>query len=523
MRLSIRLKLLSSFFLVLALLVMISVIALMKMSDLQSTTTKVQGNWLPSIMSIEEMKDHVAEIRVLLHQIVLDSDKDAIQKVQTSIAENKDNLNKLMKAYEQTLASKEEKEVFEVFKQDISSYLEQSSKVIQLASVNENSQAYDVIVQMRPLRIKLWEDMSKWIDFNTNGAKYEVDQAVKDNRSGSILIFVFGIIALLVGIGVALVLSFRMSSSLKSILDVVLKAAAGDLREQAKVKSKDEVGTLAAAFNEMMENLRSLIARTVQSSQSVAAAAEEISATTDDIAKGNMHQAQATQEVNELFRDLSRAINSVARNAEAVSELSEQTRQQAKDGGSAVQASIAGMGRLSKQMSLLEQDALKIGEIIQVIDEIADQTNLLALNAAIEAARAGEQGRGFAVVADEVRKLAERSSEATKQIALIIKGMQTNTDLSVKAVAEAAEQSERTGHQFESIIRMVGDTAGQVSEIAAASEEQSAQSEDVLRAIETIASVSEESAASAEETASSSQSLAKLADELSQSVSKFVV
>lgn len=523
MRMTIRLKLLSSFLIILALLAAVGTIALVKMSQLQSATVKVQGNWLPSILQIEKMKDDVAEIRVLLHQIILDTDKEAIQSVLKTITQNKDNLNKLMKDYESLISSSEERELFNAFQQDITVYMEQSNKVIQSAISNENTQAYNTILQMRPLRIELWEDMDKWIAYNTNGAKQEVDLAVEDNRSGSILIFVFGILAVLIGVSVALVLSFRMSSSLNSILGVVVKAAAGDLREQAAVKTKDEVGTLAVAFNDMITSLRALIAQTASSSQGVAAAAEEISATTDEIAKGNYHQAEATQEVNELFRELSRAISSVAANAEAVSELSEQTRQGAKNGGEAVQASIAGMGRLSNQMSLLEQDALKIGQIIQVIDDIADQTNLLALNAAIEAARAGEQGRGFAVVADEVRKLAERSSEATKQIAVIIKGMQTNTDLSVKAVAEAAEQSERTGQQFQSIIRMVGDTAGQVSEIAAASEEQSAQSEEVLRSIETIASVSEESAASAEETASSSQSLAKLADELSQSVAKFKV
>jgi methyl-accepting chemotaxis protein len=522
-KITIRTKLLSSFFLILALLVMVGVIAIVKMSALQTTTVKVQGNWLPSILKIEEMKSNISEIRVLLHQIILDTDKDAIQAVQKSIANNKDNLIMLQKAYEPLLNSPEEKELFTAFSTNVTAYLEQSNKVIQLAANNDNNQAYDVIVQMRPLRTELWNNMAKWITYNTEGAKKEVDQAIHDNQSGTTLIIIFGIVALVAGIGIALFLSFSMSSSVKSILTVVTQAASGDLREQARVKTKDELGSLAGAFNEMMVSLRALIAQTIHSSQSVAAAAEEISATTDEIAKGNHHQAEATQEVNELFRELSRAIGSVAKNAEAVAELSEQTRQGARDGGDAVHSSIAGMGRLSKQMTLLEQDALKIGQIIQVIDEIADQTNLLALNAAIEAARAGDQGRGFAVVADEVRKLAERSSEATKQIALIIKGMQNNTDLSVKAVAEAAEQSERTGQQFESIIRMVGDTAGQVSEIAAASEEQSAQSEEVLRSIETIASVSEQSAASAEETASSSQSLAKLADDLSQSVAKFKV
>lgn len=181
------------------------------------------------------------------------------------------------------------------------------------------------------------------------------------------------------------------------------------------------------------------------------------------------------------------------------------------------------MENLSSQMKLLEKDSQKIGRIIEVIDEISEQTNLLALNAAIEAARAGDQGRGFAVVADEVRKLAERSGEATQQIAGIIKGMQHNTDQSLRAMEHATTQTSKTGQTFQSIVRMVSDTADQVTEIAAASEEQAAQTVEVMRAVETIAAASEESAAAAEETASSSQTLAHLAEELNHHINYFRV
>ncbi|WP_239615609.1 methyl-accepting chemotaxis protein [Cohnella mopanensis] len=346
------------------------------------------------------------------------------------------------------------------------------------------------------------------------------EQLYESSRSITVAVI---IAALLISVVFGYVISRMISRPLNRMVLLVDKVAKGDLSETADIDTKDEIGKLAVSVNAMVLNLRGTVGGILASAESLSAAAQQISASTEEIASGSMSQANSAQLMNELFRELSVAINSVARSAEQASELSNQTMNIAQDGGKVVQISVNGMSIVNEQMSKLEEDSNKIGEIIEVIDDIAEQTNLLALNAAIEAARAGDQGRGFAVVADEVRKLAERSGEATKQITKIIKGMQSNTKMSVKAVEDGVIASQKTGEAFEHIMAMVNDSAHRVAEIAAASEQQAAQSSEVFLSIESISAATEEAAASSEETASTAQSLAQLAEELNSSVSIFKI
>ncbi|NHN34490.1 methyl-accepting chemotaxis protein [Paenibacillus agricola] len=348
----------------------------------------------------------------------------------------------------------------------------------------------------------------------------DTDVAYESSRNITLVII---LVSLIISVGLGYLISQMIARPLIRVVALVSNVAAGDLRETMEINTKDEVGQLASSINDMILSLRTTVSGILASSQSVAAAAQQISASAEEVASGSMSQANDAQMMNELFKELSTAINSVARNAEQTSELSDKTMGIAQEGSAVVRISIEGMSRVNQQVSRLEEDSNKIGEIIDVIDDIADQTNLLALNAAIEAARAGDQGRGFAVVADEVRKLAERSSEATKKITAIIKGMQTNTQQSVKAVGEGVIASQKTGESFENIVKMVNESAQKVTEIAAASEEQAAQSTEMLTSIESISAASEEAAASTEETATTAQSLANLAEELNNAVSIFKV
>ncbi|WP_158289704.1 methyl-accepting chemotaxis protein [Paenibacillus flagellatus] len=297
----------------------------------------------------------------------------------------------------------------------------------------------------------------------------------------------------------------------------------GDLTVRLPVTSRDEIGEVAGSFNSMLGNYQSFIRDIMTSAHNVLETTQQISSASKEIAGGSHSQAKSAERLNDLFRELTAAIESVAKHADHAAGVSGQTTAVAEQGGQVILDSIREMNRLNEQVALLERDSEQIGAIIEVIDDIAEQTNLLALNAAIEAARAGEQGRGFAVVADEVRKLAERSGDATKQITDIIRGMQGNTKMSVNAVLAAVDRSEKSGEAFRSIVAMVRDTSQTVSEIAAATEEQAAQSNEVLASIESIAAASEQSAAASDQTADSTQRLSSMAQELNRMVSAFKV
>jgi methyl-accepting chemotaxis protein len=523
MKLSIRTKLFSSFFCIILLLVILGIISILRMNALQSRTDIIASNWLPNIVQISLMKDELAEVRTQTYKILFETKIETREANKKTISSSMENLSSLLKTYDVKVSSPEERIVYDTANSAVSTYLTHVPEIITAGLTNEQDVGLDLIDKAIDDRKKATAALETLIQYNTKGAKTEVDQAAKENSSGRVIIIVIGLLAILISSVLALIISQGVAGSVSKLLALMVKMAGGDLRENINIKSRDEFSTLAGTVNDMIASLRKLIGGTVLSAQSVAAASQEISATTEQIASGSQSQAVAAQTMNELTQDLVRAIDEVARNAEAASELSRQTKLGAEEGGKAVRDSSVGMAKLSEKMELLEQDSQKIGEIIEVIDEIAEQTNLLALNAAIEAARAGEQGRGFAVVADEVRKLAERSSEATKQIAHIIRGMQQNTVLSVQAVGEASSLSDKTGDLIQNIVGLVNSATQQMTGIAAACEEQAAQSNEVLRSIESIAAASQESAAAAEETAASSQMLAKLADELNYSVATFKV
>ncbi len=327
-----------------------------------------------------------------------------------------------------------------------------------------------------------------------------------------------------------------LNENAKVLLAEMDKFAEGDLTAALEAKSSNDVtGRLFNGFNKVVNNIREIIQSVAEAVQATANASNQISSSTEEMASGVQEQSQQTTEVAGAVEEMTKTILETSRNSSAASDAAKNAGNIAKEGGRVVSKTIDGMIRIAEvvkksadTVQALGSSSDQIGEIIQVIDDIADQTNLLALNAAIEAARAGEQGRGFAVVADEVRKLAERTTKATKEIATMIKQIQKDTNDAVVSMKEGTsevekgkELADKAGNSLSQIINGAENVVDISIQVAAASEEQSSTAEQISKSILAINNVTNQSSTGIQQIAKAAEDLNRLTTNLEMLISKF--
>jgi methyl-accepting chemotaxis protein len=344
------------------------------------------------------------------------------------------------------------------------------------------------------------------------------------------------VVGFAIGIGIALLISRSITTVIMGMVGLIQEIANNNLATaDLEITSQDETGQAGEALNRMKNNLRQIIHSIASTATHVASASEEISASATQQAQSAETQKDQTTQVATSMQEMSSTVTQVSDNCNKAAEAARHAAETARQGGAIVEDTLTKMHMIAESVAAtaktvegLGKSSDQIGHIIGVIDDIADQTNLLALNAAIEAARAGEQGRGFAVVADEVRKLAERTSAATKQIAQMVKGIQDETAAAVNAMEAGTKQAEegvlstaKAGDSLKAIILVSEQVGGMITEIATAATQQSATSEQVNNNVEQIAKLVKESALGAQQSATACQDLSGLALDLQAMVGKF--
>ncbi len=408
-----------------------------------------------------------------------------------------------------------------------------------LAALASYRQAFDEFRNSRAERVALERAMvtqAQRILDAADQALAGATEAMQDQRrSAYLLLGVISVLAVVIGLAAATAISRMIVLPLRYTVQLAQRVADGDLTQSQAVSRRDELGQLQQAMYDMTQSLRTLIGRIGGGVGQIATAAEQLSSVTAQTSAGVQKQRVETEQVAAAMHEMAATVQEVAQNAEQASLAARQADQQARQGDRVVQEAIGQIGSLSGEVEHsahaieeLNTESGRIGSVLEVIRAVAEQTNLLALNAAIEAARAGEQGRGFAVVADEVRALARRTHDSTEEIEGLIGNLQRVAHKAVEQMQTSRDLTQRTvdlageaGTALSRITESVSTIEQMNQQIAAAAEQQSAVAENISESVTRVRDIGEQSASGSEQTAAASAELARLGVELQGLVARF--
>ena len=520
------------------LVIVLGVFAVNRMSIIRQASLDMETNQLPSVGFLGNITENVLRMRILSFRVLVNRDPAALQDAQTRIGALIDKVHSAQASYAALPSQPEEAQLYKTFTVTLDSYMQAQEQMLELSRQNRLDEMRTLInTRIKDGTDQMGEQLNKLVALNTGYAKTASAEAGA-NYSGAIIgIVVAAVMAALMTILLAWLLTRSIVTPLNRALLAAQTIADGNLSKTIEADGQDEPGRLLGALSTMQANLRKTIEQISGSATQLGAAAEELSAVTQDASRGLQQQNNEIEQAATAVNEMTAAVEEVARNAVSTSEASSQSTQAAREGRDrvvetvdAIQTMTQDVHTTSLMIEGLAAQGRDIGKVLDVIRAIAEQTNLLALNAAIEAARAGEAGRGFAVVADEVRALAHRTAQSTQEIEKMVAGIQNGTG---EAVASMQQSNQRTQSTLE-MARAAGVALEQITQsihlinernlvIASASEEQAQVSREVDRNLVNIRDLATQSATGANQTSAASHELSRLAVNLNALVSRFVI
>ncbi len=399
--------------------------------------------------------------------------------------------------------------------------------------------SYLIRTELSPLRDKVQSHLSDLSGALRGEIERDSRELLDEVGAAKSAVSVLAIVGVLIGIAGALIMSAVITRPINLAVSTMKDIAEGegDLTRRLNVAGRDEIGQLAEAFNSFVEKIHDVVSKVSGSVTQLAAAAEQMSVITSETSEGVGRQRMETDQVATAINEMSATAQEVARNATGAAEAADGADTETRNGQRVVSSTTQAMNALAAEVERaaeviqkVEQDSERIGTVLYVIKDIAEQTNLLALNAAIEAARAGEQGRGFAVVADEVRTLASRTQQSTQEIQDMIEELQAGTRDAVVVMTESrdraqsgVDQAAQAASSLESIAAAVNSITEMNTQIASAAEEQSAVVEEINRNVVSISQVADQTSDGAQQLAGASNELAQLSAQLQNLVGQFKI
>lgn len=526
------------FGLVALLLAAVGVFCLAKMSVLRSSAEVIEQSWMPHIEDTHAMADRVTAIRMEALRLIAIPEADVQRKSKAVIYDSRSQLLQQLRTYKAQVGTPQEGLLIDNLERSVATYSNILDQVIAKIEARQAADAYTVLSeQLAPEGSKLDGHLRALIAYSQQGADAAAKDAATLYERTQLIVVAIIVASLILTLVLAMALTRRIVQPIQQALGVARTIASGDLTAPIAYQGKDEPAQLLAALATMQDNLRATIRGISDSSQQLASAAEEMSSVMEESTRSLQAQNDEIELAATAVTEMSAAVDEVASNAVSTSEASRASdadsqhgHQQVTETIESIQGLVSEVMNASTQAQGLATQAQDISKVLEVIRGIAGQTNLLALNAAIEAARAGEAGRGFAVVADEVRSLARRTQDSTQEIEEMISGIQTGTQNTVGAMQNSASRAEQTlqrasgaGQALEKITAAISQINQRNLVIASAAEQQSLVAREVDRSLVNIRDLSTQTAAGATQTSAASQELSRLAVDLNGLVTRFVL